>query len=98
MRGQILRQELNHRVNNEFTAVISVVSLAAAASRNDEVKTALSAVTEKLHHYAHVHRALQTPEHGDTVLDVETYLSGLCLSISRSYLDNRNIRLSLAIE
>jgi two-component sensor histidine kinase len=95
---QVLLQELNHRINNEFTTAISVVSLAAASSRNDKVKTALTAVADMLHHYAHVHRALQMPEHDDTVLDAEAYLSRLCLSISRSYLDNRNIKLSLAIE
>jgi two-component sensor histidine kinase len=95
---QMLLQELNHRVNNEFAAAISVVSLAATKSGNQEVKTALTTVTELLHDYAHVHHALQTPEHGDTVLDAEAYLCRLCLSISRSYLDNKNIKLTLAIE
>jgi two-component sensor histidine kinase len=95
---QMLLHELNHRVNNEFAAAISVVSLAATKSGNQEVKTALTTVTELLHHYANVHHALQTPEHGDTVLDAEAYLCRLCLSISRSYLDNKNIKLVLAIE
>ena len=54
---QVLLQELNHRINNEFTTAISFVSLAAASSRNDKVKTALTAVAEMLHHYAHVHRS-----------------------------------------
>ena len=45
---QVLLQELNHRINNEFTTAISVVSLAAASSRNDKVKTALTAVAEML--------------------------------------------------
>jgi two-component sensor histidine kinase len=95
---QMLLHELNHRVNNEFASAIGVVSLAAARSGNDEVKTALTGVTELLHHYADVHRALQMPEHGDAVLDTEAYLRRLCLAISRSYLDNRNIKLSLAIQ
>jgi two-component sensor histidine kinase len=94
----VLLHELNHRVNNEFAAAISVVSLAAARSGNNDVKTALRAVTELLHHYACVHRALQMPEHADTMLDAEEYLRQLCLSISRSYLDNRNIKLVLAVE
>jgi two-component sensor histidine kinase len=37
----ILLHELNHRINNEFAAAISVVSLAAARSGNNEVKAAL---------------------------------------------------------
>lgn len=94
---QILLHELNHRVNNEFAAAISVVSLAAGRSGNNEVKAALSRVSELLHRYADVHRALQMPEH-DTVLDAETYLRQLCLSISRSYLDHRKIKLVLATD
>jgi two-component sensor histidine kinase len=94
---QILLQELNHRINNEFTSAISVVSLAAARSANDEVKAALSGVAELLHQYADVHRALQMPEY-DIMLDAETYLRQLCLSISRSHLDHRKIKLVLATE
>jgi two-component sensor histidine kinase len=93
----LLLHELNHRVNNEFTAAISVVSLAAARSDNSEVKTALSEVTKLLHRYADVHRALQVPEY-DVVLQAEMYLRQLCLAISRSYLDPRKIKLVLATE
>ena len=95
---QMLLHELNHRVNNEFAAAISVVSVAATRSGNQEVKTALTAVTHLLHQYAAVHRALQMPEQGDAVLDAEAYLRQLCHSISRSYLDNRKIKLVLAVE
>jgi two-component sensor histidine kinase len=94
----VLLHELNHRVNNEFASAITVASLAAARSGNSEVKTALTAVTELLQHYASVHHALRMPEHGDAVLDAEAYLRQLCLSINRSHLDSGNIRLSLAIE
>jgi hypothetical protein len=38
---RLLLDELNHRINNEFTSLIGIVSLAAAASANDEVKRAL---------------------------------------------------------
>jgi two-component sensor histidine kinase len=94
---QILLHELNHRVNNEFAAAISVVSLKAARSGDDEVKAALLGIAELLHRYADVHRALQMPEF-DIVLDAEMYLRQLCLSISQSYLDERKIKLLLAIE
>ena len=94
---QILLHELNHRVNNELAAAISVVSLRAARSGNDEVKAALSGVAELLHRYADVHHALQMPEH-DAEVDAEAYLRQLCFSISRSYLDQRKIKLVLAIE
>ena len=94
---QILLRELNHRINNEFAAAISVVSLAAAASSNDEVKGALSRVAGLLHQYADVHRALQMPEY-DTLVDAAAYLRQLCHSISRSQLDGRKIELVLAAQ
>jgi two-component sensor histidine kinase len=93
----VLLRELNHRVNNEFASAISVVSLAAARSSNSDVKIALTAVTDLLHHYASVHRALQMPEH-DTELDAEAYLRQLCFSISRSHLEHRKITLVHAVE
>jgi two-component sensor histidine kinase len=93
----VLLHELNHRVNNEFAAAISVVSLAAARSANNDVKTALTTVTKLLHDYASVHRALQMPEN-DAELDAEAHLRQLCFSISRSHLDNRKINLVLAVE
>src|SRR5580658_7823691 len=88
----VLLHELTHRINNEFAAAIGAVSLAAARSGNDEVKAALSGVAELLHQHAEVHRALQMPEY-DTMLDAQRYLRQLCLSISRSYLDHRKIKL-----
>jgi two-component sensor histidine kinase len=94
---QILLHELNHRVNNEFAAAISVVSLAAARSKNDEVKTALSGIAKLLHRYANIHHALQMPD-SETTVDVAAYLSQLCLSISRSMLDDRKTRLVLSAQ
>lgn len=90
----LLVHELNHRINNEFTALIGVVSLAAAASANGEVKRALSGVAQQLHHYAQVHRALQPPDR-ETLVNADEYLSTLCRSISRSKLDHVNIDLVL---
>jgi two-component sensor histidine kinase len=93
----MLLHELNHRTNNEFAAAISVVSLAAARSGNEDVKAALTAVTELLHNYAHVHRALQMPEH-DTLFDAAAYVRELCLAISRSQLNYRKINVVLETE
>jgi two-component sensor histidine kinase len=92
---QLLVHELTHRINNEIASVISAVSLAAARSGSREVKVALTGVTELLHRYADVHRALQMPEHL-TRIDAAAYLKQLCLSISRSKLDSMKINLVLA--
>jgi two-component sensor histidine kinase len=92
-----LLRELDHRVINEFACAISAVSLAAARTKNEEVKGALRDVAQLLYHYADVHRALQMPEY-DTLVDAVAYLCQLCLSISRSKLDYREIRLVLVAE
>jgi two-component sensor histidine kinase len=92
--GRLLVSELTHRINNEFASAISVVSLAAARSTNCEVKVALTAVMERLQHHAHVHRALSVPEHC-THINAAAYLRRLCLSISRSKLDYKKIKLVL---
>jgi two-component sensor histidine kinase len=60
---RLLLREFTHRINNDFTSAIIIVSLAAARSRSGEVKAALSAVQDRLQSYASVHRALQMPEH-----------------------------------
>ena len=41
---RVLLHELNHRINNEFAAAISAVSVAAARSSHRAVKAALSGV------------------------------------------------------
>jgi two-component sensor histidine kinase len=92
---RVLLQELNHRISNEFFSAMSLVSLTAARSSSDEVKVALSGVTELLRHYAEVHQALQSPQ-DDARIDAATYLSKLCLSIRRSKLDQLKIDLVLA--
>jgi two-component sensor histidine kinase len=94
---QVLLHELDHRINNEFASAISAVSLAVARTKSGEVKRALRAVADLLHHYADVHRALRMPEH-DTLVDAAAYVRQLCISISRSKLDCREIRLVLAAQ
>lgn len=94
--GAPLMRELSHRINNEFTSAISVISLTAARSVSSEVKAALSDVSDRLHRYADVHRTLQMPEY-QTYVDAALYLQQLCLSISRSRLEPNNIRLILAV-
>jgi len=89
-------RELSHRINNEFTSAIGVISLAAARSGSSEVKAALSDVSDRLHRYADVHRALQMPEY-QTYINAALYLQQLCLSISRSRLKPNNIKLILAV-
>jgi two-component sensor histidine kinase len=90
----LLVRELTHRVTNEFTSVIGLVSLIAARSTSDDVKDSLSCVMNLLHDYAGAHRALQMPSYS-TVVDASQYIRALCHSIRRAKLDYRNIELVL---
>ena len=89
----LLLAELLHRVNNEFTSAVSVVSRAAARSGSDEVKTTLAAVSERLLAYAEVNRALQVPSHS-VEIDAAAYLRKLCEAISRAKLADKGIGLA----
>jgi two-component sensor histidine kinase len=90
----LLLQEITHRVKNEFASAIATVSLAAARSKNDEVKITLGRVLDCLENYALVHRALQIPA-DDVPIDALAYLRQLCRSISRSKLSSQGIELVL---
>ena len=92
-----LLRELNHRINNEFTSVINVVSTGVVLAENAEVKAALSGVVEMLHKYADVHRALLVPV-GGVLIDAAEYLRKLGLAMSRSKLDHLNVRLVIAAD
>src|SRR3981189_3659319 len=92
--SEVLLREITHRVNNELAWAIQVVSFAAAKSPDGNVKAALAGVMEQLHNFARVHHALQMPAGNDRI-DASAYLRDLCGSISRSKLENRNIKLVL---
>ena len=90
----LLLREMAHRINNELTSTISVVTCTTLRSNNREVKVALSEVIEHLHDHARVYRALQMPT-TDRPIDAAAYLRELCQSISRARLRHRGIELLL---
>ena len=94
---QTLLRELNHRVNNEFTSAINLVSVAAVRAEGSEAKAALTNVVELLHGYADVHRALMTPDR-ETLIDAAGYARKLGFAMSRSLLSRMNIRLACAAD
>jgi two-component sensor histidine kinase len=75
---RLLSGEFSHRINNEFASAIGAISVAAARSDNEEVRSTLRAVEDQLHHFAQVHRALQMPEHVVS-LDAAAYLRRLAV-------------------
>ena len=91
----LLVRELAHKLNNEYVSLIGLTSGIAARSSTGEVKAALCEVTNLLHNYAGVHRALQMPTYSTTI-DASSYIRRLCQSIKRARLDRRGIELVLA--
>ena len=79
----LLVEEFSHRVNNEFTSVIGFAVSIAGRSTSHEVKSALAEVTDVLHRYAGVHRALQMPSHSEEI-DASEYVGALCHSLKRA--------------
>jgi two-component sensor histidine kinase len=90
----VLLQEMAHRINNELTSTISIISCTAERSNNCEVKVALAQVTEHLCDHARVYRALQMPT-TNRLIDAAAYLRELCQSISRAKLRHNGIELLL---
>jgi two-component sensor histidine kinase len=59
---RLLLDELTHRISNELTSAIGIVTAAAARSSAVEVKVALGRVRERLESWARVQLALQMPD------------------------------------
>jgi two-component sensor histidine kinase len=90
---RILVRELTHRINNQLTSAINVVTAAAVRTHHLEAKAALGNVDELLQEQANVHRVLAIPE-DDALVDAAQYLRRLCLTITRSSLEPSGIHLS----
>jgi two-component sensor histidine kinase len=90
---RILVRELTHRINNQLTSAINVVTAAAVRAEHLEAKVALGNVVELLQEQANVHRVLAIPE-DDALVDAAQYLRRLCLTITRSSLEPIGIHLS----
>jgi two-component sensor histidine kinase len=89
--GSLLLRELNHRIGNDLTSAICVVSSKAVHSDSVAVKAALLDVADLLHRCADVHRALRMPDQG-RLTDAASYLRQVCLSVTKYQLDRLAIR------
>lgn len=89
--GSLLLRELDHRIKNELTSAVYVVSAKAAQSDNAAVKAALLDVVDFLHQWADVHRALHMPDQG-RLIPAARYLQQVCFSITKYRLNCLAIR------
>lgn len=88
----LLVRELNHRISNEYTALMNMLTLASFRTSNAEARLALVAAAERVDGYARVHRAFRVPEQGDHV-DATVHLRELCCCMSYSRLAQNGIDL-----
>ena len=92
-----LLRELNHRIANELTAAINLVSLAAVRTDNPQVKIALSGVVELLLEHGDVHRALTMPD-GEELIDAAQHVRKLGRVLSQGRLKRLGINLVFAAD
>jgi two-component sensor histidine kinase len=92
--GNLLLAELTHRVTNEYTAAIAILTLMITQTIHTDVKLALLDVRTCLANFARVHRALQKPQIRRTI-DALAYLQELCQAMELSRLKQRGIKLHL---
>jgi two-component sensor histidine kinase len=90
----LLLREMTHRINNELTSMIGMVSVAAARSTSSATKLALVKVIERLNDQARLYRVLQMPAETRFV-DATEFLRALCQAISRAKLQTSGIELVL---
>jgi two-component sensor histidine kinase len=91
-----LVEEISHRVINEYTEAIAILSLAASRGRGT-ADPALALAAERLAAMAEAHRSLLVPV-DDEAMDLGLHLGKLCASLSRASLGERGIRLTVVTD
>jgi two-component sensor histidine kinase len=88
--------EFLHRVHNEYTCAISLVTRLAARSSHEETKTALAQIINRLHALAASHQMLRPPS-TTAPADLSANLAQLCYAMTSSGLAERDIELHLTV-
>ena len=94
--SSLLLREITHRVCNEYAAVISSISRAAARATSEGAKLALAEAADRLYGHTSVHCALQMPM-GETA-EISSHLRNLCCALCCSRLLDNGINLTLIEE
>lgn len=91
-----LFEEISHRVIDEYSEAIAILSL--AASRGEATAApALRRAADRLHAMAEAHRSLLVPIAEENI-DLGHHVGKLCSSLSRAYLSERGIQLTVAMD
>jgi two-component sensor histidine kinase len=93
----ILLAELNHRVKNNLSIIVSLLRLKQELSNSEETKSALRDVGNRIHSMALVHRRMYDGE-GKSVINVPSYVDDLMEGICQSLGDHPDITCNKDIE
>jgi two-component sensor histidine kinase len=94
---RILLNELNHRIRNEFAAIIDLLTFKAVLTDNAGAKQELGNVVDLLQQHVQVQGILTMPDR-NRLVDAGEQLRKLGLAMSRCRLDRMNIHLVLATD
>lgn len=92
-----LVEEINHRVVNEYSEAIAMLSIAAARTSSGDAREALRDTADRLRDHAETHRALMPPMVADHA-NLADYIATICRTYVKATLADRGVHLTLKIE
>lgn len=91
-----LVEEISHRVVNEFSEAIAMITL-AARGESGTVRTALEQAADRLRVHARSHSALLPPR-TEGLMDLAEHLEGVCGAMSGAFIADKGNRLMLSAD
>jgi two-component sensor histidine kinase len=89
-----LVEEINHRVVNEFSEAIAMLSIAAMRTASLDARTLLRDTADRLRDHAETHRALMPPM-VEGLVNLADHLGAICSSYTKATLADRGVCLRL---
>jgi len=92
-----LVEEINHRVVNEYSEAIAMLSIAAARMSSGDARAALRDTADRLRDHAETHRALMPPMIMGCA-NLADHITKICSSYVKATLAGRGVQLTLKVE
>lgn len=89
----LLFRELNHRVNNNFAMVASLLQLQASRAQDGQAKAALAGALNRVMSISQAHRNLYAAGQDMSRVDMSVYLRDLCRSLAEALFLGEIVRL-----
>ncbi|MBI1250751.1 MAG: DUF4118 domain-containing protein [Alphaproteobacteria bacterium] len=91
----MLMQEINHRMKNNFAIVASLLNLQSRQETSEEVKAALAVAASRVQSFAAAHESLYSDARDVQSLDIRDYLQTLAPQLSDALIRNDRVKLSV---